>query len=99
MTTGFSDGLLPLPANAVVGLVVVSNTSNRSRYCAASTPSGNVGGVTLTRTGALADPAARPSGAMFPLSTTGSAGSGLYQRYRRNVVAELQDRKSIRLNS
>src|SRR6266566_5319801 len=90
MTTGFSDGLLPLLANAVAGLVEVSNTSNRSRYCAASTPSGSVGGVTFTRTGALATPAARPSAAMFPLSTTWSAGLGLYQRYRRNVVAALQ---------
>src|SRR5829696_7848193 len=92
MTTGFSNGLLPLPAKAVAGLVEVSKTSNCSRYWVASTPSGSVGGVTFTRTGVgVLAPAASPRAAMLPLSITGSAGLGLYQRYRRNVEAAAQD--------
>src|SRR6266545_3007481 len=79
MTTGLSSGLLPLPANAVAGTVAVLTTSKRSWYCAESTPSGSAGGVTLTRIGVLVLVfAANPSGAMLPLSMTGSNGFGLY---------------------
>src|SRR5512133_2897121 len=87
-TTGLSDGLLPLLAKDTAEPVEVSTTSNRSRYCAESTPSASVGGVTLTWIGGLVlwvEP--RPSAAMLPLSTGWSVGLGPYQLYRRNVVA------------